>query len=533
MFQKNEDSKVKSSTPLEQSLSFKSAEEEQDQQGSSTTEDDDRKGIVRNNNASHESQQQENEIQQQQSSTSDTNSTAVVAAAASQSDQIISNSSSTTRTTTTRPNHEITTTTTNDSSKKAVRIMEPSAAMMESSERTSTYSLQMEETERFANDGTIRSGDDIDNINYQKDSSPGGGGGSHLNPLEENSKVNPNNNNVDSSLKRRSVFHYLTADPSKQQDGGWDKHSLQQQQSMIWKFRLICGKIVENPHVQLGIIVLIIVNAIFMGIATFDFVTDNENVEDGFSKLDRAFLSIFTVELVLQLIYRTSSYFTDAWLVFDFVIVVISWSLESLQIVRAFRIFRAFRLVTRIGPLRELVMAIGAVMPRMYAIAMLLLLIFYIFAVLFTELFREVQTEVNYFGTLDRSLFTCMELMTLEWAGITREVMSEKSWAWAPVMAFISVTGFIVFNLIVAVVCDAVAVVDREVQAEKMGEFETDTTKLEKAQERIWDLTEHVEYMLHNQKELQEILISLNTQMEEVTGESTGIIITRRQSLVS
>ena len=394
--------------------------------------------------------------------------------------------------------------------------LEPS---MESSERLSS-SKSIQQQQQLEDEFVIDTG----TTNNTADTN--GGDSSDHGDFRDNGN---NNKNSDSSWKHRSVFHSLTADPCR--DENWEKPF--PTKSLIWKFRLVCGKIVENPHVQLGIILLIIVNAIMMGIATFDFVTDNPDVEAGFSKLDRTFLSVFTAELILQLIYRSLNYFTDAWLVFDFVIVVISWSLESLQIVRAFRIFRAFRLVTRIGPLRELVMAIGAVMPRMYAIAMLLLLIFYIFAVLFTELFREVQTDVNYFGSLDRSLFTCMELMTLEWAGITREVMSQKSWAWAPVMAFISVTGFIVFNLIVAVVCDAVAVVDREVQAEKMGEFETDTTKLEKAQERIWDMTEHVEIMLNLQKELQEVLVKLNNEMEELTGESTGIIVTRREGMVS
>ena len=385
-----------------------------------------------------------------------------------------------------------------ESSRKSVRMLEPS---MGSSERmSSSHSLDIDDTEDFL----------IDTAGMRGGSN--GRGRSHRS-LDES----------ESSMTHR-IFRELIADPSR--DGADKRH-----RSIVWKFRMICGKIVENPHVQLGIIILIIVNAIFMGIATFDFVTDNENVDKGFSSLDKAFLVVFTIELALQLVYRSFSYFTDSWLVFDFVIVITSWSLESLQIVRAFRIFRAFRLVTRIGPLRELVMAIGAVMPRMYAIAMLLMLIFYIFAVLFTELFRDVETEVNYFGSLDRSLFTCMELMTLEWAGVARNVMAERSWAWAPILAFISVTGFIVFNLIVAVVCDAVAVVDREVQAEKMGEFETDTTKLEKAQERIWDMTEHVELMLQSQKELHQVLEKLNTEMEQVTGESTGIVVSRRPSL--
>jgi hypothetical protein len=237
--------------------------------------------------------------------------------------------------------------------------------------------------------------------------------------------------------------------------------------SPLRRFRLFCGAIVEAPHVQIAVIFLIIINALLMGLATFDFVTNDPSVDDSFQFVDRIFLTIFTVELGLQLIYRGVFLFVDGWLVFDFVIVVMSWSLESMQIIRSFRIFRAFRLVTRIGPLRELVLALGNVMPRLNAIFVLLALVFYVYGVLFTQLFRDLELSDRYFNTLPLSLFTCMQLMTLEWADIAREVMEIESWAWAPFLSFIQITGFIVFNLIVAVVCDAVSIVDKQVKAEQ------------------------------------------------------------------
>mmetsp|Transcript_11981 Transcript_11981/g.22900 ORF Transcript_11981/g.22900 Transcript_11981/m.22900 type:complete len:549 (+) Transcript_11981:166-1812(+) len=305
------------------------------------------------------------------------------------------------------------------------------------------------------------------------------------------------NRRGEDSSSKRSMLEQLEAEveaSSENNQGG--------KAGWMRKSRLIAGKIVEDPWVQLLIIFLIIVNAVIMGVSTFDFVTDDPSVDRAFEKTDRAFLIVFTLELVLQLHYRRSTFFSDSWLIFDFVIVVASWSLESLQVVRAFRIFRALRLVTRIGPLRELVMAIGAVMPRMYAIAMLLFLIFYIFAVLFTELFSEMELEDNLFVSLDVSLFTCMEMMTLEWSDTTREIMKQEPYAWAPLVAFVAVTGFIVFNLIVAVVCDAVAVIDREAEAEKYPELLTDKQNIQEAQERIWELTETVEILMMRQERL-------------------------------
>lgn len=276
--------------------------------------------------------------------------------------------------------------------------------------------------------------------------------------------------------------------------------------SYLWQARMKIGSIVNNEKVQIFIIVAIMINALMMGVATFDFVETNENVDKVFHEIDRTFLIIFTVEASLQLFYLGFSLFSDGWLIFDLAIVILSWSFESLQIVRAFRIFRAFRLITRVKPLRDLVLAIGAVLPRMYAIAALLLLVFYIFSVLFTELFSDLDLEQNYFQTLDRSLFTCMEMMTLEWGEICRTTMKYHNWAFAPFLAFISITGFIVFNLIVAVVCDAVAVTEKTVR--QMDGYEEDDTevKIIEAQERIDLLQSHIFDMLKTQEQVQTMI---------------------------
>jgi len=226
--------------------------------------------------------------------------------------------------------------------------------------------------------------------------------------------------------------------------------------------RKACGAIVNDQHVQLGIIVLIIINAIMMGIATFDFVSENPKVDTAFEKTDKALLIIFTIELSMQLIFHGWKMFKDGWLVFDFIIVVLSWAFAGLQIIRAFRIFRALRIITRIETMKNLVAALFDIMPRLGAISALLVLIFYIFAVLFTQLFGDLTLSEPFFSRLDYSLLTLFVMMTMEWADVARECMDQVWWAWAPFIAFIMITGFIVFNLIIAVVCDAVAVIENK-----------------------------------------------------------------------
>lgn len=279
-------------------------------------------------------------------------------------------------------------------------------------------------------------------------------------------------------------------------------------------YRDICGQIVNHDKVQLFIVTLIAVNAIMMGIATFDAVLDNPDTVAIFEMIDQVFLIIFTIELSFNFAYLGFRLFLDGWLVFDFVIIVVSWSFSKLQIIRAFRIFRALRLVTRIEVMKNLVLAVFSVMPRMAAIGLLLTLIFYIFAVMFTQLFKDLYeddlTTDNYFGRLDYTFFTLFQIMTLDaWADVAREVINVYNWAWLPFLIFVTISGFIVVNLIIAVICDAVSALNEDIKAKITGghiEDEDDSTEadpvdikeqLEILEEQVDELNRVQEHTLH------------------------------------
>jgi hypothetical protein len=101
-----------------------------------------------------------------------------------------------------------------------------------------------------------------------------------------------------------------------------------------------------------------------------------------------------------------------------------------------------------------------------------------------------------------------MEMMTLEWASIAREVIDTPGydWAWAPFTFFLAISGFIVFNLIVAVVVEAVAVTEQTVRALDGLEPNSPAAKLEEAQERIDLLRYHVDEMMKTQEQIQSML---------------------------
>ena len=238
--------------------------------------------------------------------------------------------------------------------------------------------------------------------------------------------------------------------------------------------RRFMGRIINDERVQNTVLLLIVINALMMGVATFPAIKANPDIMSKFELADQIFLIIFTIESGMQLLYHGWTLFKDGFLVFDLLIVVMSWSLEGAQVFRAFRIFRALRLITRVDTLRNLVLALFSVVPKMTAIIMLLALIFYIFAVMFTQMFKGMYEagEVSdpFFDSLPDSFFTLFQMMTLDnWADICFEIQIVYPWAWVPFVCFIIITGFVVVNLIIAVICDAVHVLGNSDKANLEG----------------------------------------------------------------
>lgn len=115
----------------------------------------------------------------------------------------------------------------------------------------------------------------------------------------------------------------------------------------------------------------------------------------------------------------------------------------------------------------------------MLAIGLLLLLLSYIFGVMFTQLFKDFYkkgyTEEDFYGRLDLTLFTLFQIMTLDdWADLCRDVMQVQGyeWSWILFITFIIATAFVVLNLIIAVICDAVAEFNKIDRARLRGRAE-------------------------------------------------------------
>jgi len=287
--------------------------------------------------------------------------------------------------------------------------------------------------------------------------------------------------------------------------------------------RRTMGRFINGDRFQYFILTLIMINAIMMGLATFPLVKENPQISDIFEIIDRVFLIIFTIESGLQLIYLGWYIFKDGFLIFDLLIVILSWALEGTQVIRAFRIFRALRLVTRVETMRNLVSAMFDVMPKLGAIFALMCLVFYIFGVMFTQLYKDLSKEgldpMGYFSSLPNTLFTLFQIMCLdEWASVYETVSVYYWWSWIPFIAFIVITAFVVINLVVAVICDVVSDLDKEGQAGLYG-FDSDE-EFEMAQKRNFDNSAKKGAIDNRMRELQqkiETMVKMQDQMRSTT----------------
>merc|ERR1719148_309833 len=91
------------------------------------------------------------------------------------------------------------------------------------------------------------------------------------------------------------------------------------------------------------------------------------------------------------------------------------------------------------------------------AILVVLLIIFYVFGVMCTTLFKDIDSlPTKWFSSLYWSMITLFQIMTMaEWAHISRELNVHVWYASAITSVFLTLSGLITINGIVALICQA------------------------------------------------------------------------------
>lgn len=183
----------------------------------------------------------------------------------------------------------------------------------------------------------------------------------------------------------------------------------------------LCKKIAEAKWFQNSVTITILFAGLLVGMATYsEFAAENEFV---LGVCNRIVLIIFIIEILVKLIAefpKPWKYFTDAWNVFDFIIVAAAFMPfggSSVAILRLLRLLRVLKLIKALPKLQMLVGALLKSIPSMGYVSILLLLLFYIYAVAGVFFFGE--NDPIHFENLQTSMLSLFRVVTLEdWTDI-------------------------------------------------------------------------------------------------------------------
>lgn len=242
----------------------------------------------------------------------------------------------------------------------------------------------------------------------------------------------------------------------------------------------------ESRFFQIFTITVIIAAGVLVGLET-----DSELVSrygSLFASLDKVILALFSIELIIRFgAYGRCPwrYFQDPWNTFDFIIIVaciLPLGASYLSALRLVRVLRILRLVTVLPKLQILVTVLLGALPSIGYITLLLLLHFYIYAVLGTFLFGK--NDPVHFGSLPIAMVSLFRVLTLEdWTDImyiqmygsdkygyqNYQAIPTEPYA-APILSaaffisFVLIGTMIILNLFVGVMMNGVAETSAEVE---------------------------------------------------------------------
>lgn len=227
----------------------------------------------------------------------------------------------------------------------------------------------------------------------------------------------------------------------------------------------------DNKIFEVFVITIIILSSLMIGIRTYNLHPTFESI---LIILDYGVTLFFLMEIMIRMAAedRLRDFFKKGWNVFDFTIVVISLiPLDDSQyalIARMLRLFRVMRLISFIPELRVLVTALITALPRMGYVALLMFIIFYLYAVIGNLLFAHINPVL--WGDLGISLLTLFRVATFEdWTDVMYETMAVYKLSWMYYITFIFFSAFVFLNMMIGIVVDVLAEEHKKMEAEKMG----------------------------------------------------------------
>ncbi|MEO3742877.1 ion transporter [Plantactinospora sp. B5E13] len=219
-----------------------------------------------------------------------------------------------------------------------------------------------------------------------------------------------------------------------------------------------CTRIVEADWFHTASFGLIIVNAVVLGLETYDRVVDRAG--GALLAVEYACFAAFAVELLLRFGARLTTpgrFFRDGWNVFDLVIVAASLvpgARENVTLLRLLRLARVVRAVRLFPGLRVIIGGVLRSLPGLGGFLMVATLTIYLYAMVGWITFGEAYPER--YGTVGQAMLTLFLLLSLD--GITDTLEAGRlvsEWSILYYASYVVVASYLLTNLLVGIVIKA------------------------------------------------------------------------------
>lgn len=258
-----------------------------------------------------------------------------------------------------------------------------------------------------------------------------------------------------------------------------------------------------NTWFEYFVLAAILINAISLGLET---TSVGATFGNALFIIDQVCLWIFVIELVIKFIAYNKDFFKYKWNIFDLIIVLVSIFstlpyftvfrvfkiFRSVRIIKALKSFRAIKAMKFVNGLEHLQRILRAIVLSFSGIIwtfILLLIIYYVYAIVGTHVFGMDFPE--FFGSLGKSLLSLFQIMTFDsWCSeIARPIISLHTWAWMYFISFALISAFVIMNVIVGIVVDSIDESRKEYIKEESGISEITMQDLSK---QISDLQQQI-----------------------------------------
>jgi voltage-gated sodium channel len=241
--------------------------------------------------------------------------------------------------------------------------------------------------------------------------------------------------------------------------------------SLVLRTQQRLKKIDSSPLFQWSIIAVIIISALLIGAKTHDLPPQALKI---LIFLDSAITVFFVIELSIRFMAfpNKKEFFKSGWNIFDTLIVIgslIPTGGSGVLLARLLRVFRVLRLVSMVPELRLLINALIKAIPRMGYIALLMFVIFYIYAAMGSMVFHNINETL--WGDVSISMLTLFRVATFEdWTDVMYETMAVHPLSWIYYLTFIFLTAFIFLNMMVGTILEVMSEEHENFRAEQHGE---------------------------------------------------------------